>query len=114
MLEDTLVVWSGEFGRTPMQENRGGVKMAFIGRDHNPSAFTMWMAGGGSKPGISYGATDEVGYTAAENPVHLRDFHATMLHLLGFDHTKLSVPFQGLNQKLTGVKPAKVITDVLV
>ena len=115
MLDDTLVVWSGEFGRTPMQENRGGVKMTYIGRDHNPSAFTLWMAGGGAKPGMTYGQTDEVGYTATENPVHLRDFHATMLHLLGFDHQKLSVPFQGLDQKLTGVKnPANVITDVLV
>ena len=115
MLDDTLVVWSGEFGRTPMQENRGGVKMTYIGRDHNPSAFTLWMAGGGTKPGMTYGQTDEVGYTATENPVHLRDFHATMLHLLGFDHQKLSVPFQGLDQKLTGVKnPANVITDVLV
>ena len=114
MLDDTLVVWSGEFGRTPMQENRGGVKMAFIGRDHNPSAFTLWMAGGGTKPGMTFGQTDEVGYTAAENPVHLRDLHATMLHLLGFDHEKLTIPFQGLDNKLTGVKPAKVISDILV
>ncbi|EMI52981.1 DUF1501 domain-containing protein [Rhodopirellula sallentina] len=113
MLDDTLVVWSGEFGRTPMRENRGGGEMRFIGRDHNPGAFTMWMAGGGVKSGFTYGETDDVGYSAAINPVHLRDFHATMLHLLGFDHERLSYPFQGLNQKLTGVQPARVIKDVL-
>ena len=113
MLEDTLVIWSGEFGRTPMRENRGGSEMRFIGRDHNPGAFTLWMAGGGVKPGYSYGETDAVGYSPAENPVPLRDFHATLLHLLGFDHNKLSYPFQGLNQKLTGVQPAQVVHDVL-
>ncbi|MFK8111793.1 MAG: DUF1501 domain-containing protein [Rubripirellula sp.] len=114
MLKDTLVVWGGEFGRTPMQENRGGKKMAFTGRDHNPEAFTIWMAGGGVKPGVAYGETDEVGYTAAVNPVHLRDFHATLQHLLGFDHQKISFPFQGLDQKLTGVLPAKVIDDIVL
>ncbi len=113
LLEDTLVVWSGEFGRTPMQENRGGTTNKFVGRDHNPGAFTLWMAGGGVKPGLTYGETDPVGYSAATDPVHIRDFHATMLHLLGFDHKKLSFPFQGLDQKLTGVKPAKVVTGVL-
>lgn len=113
LLEDTLVVWSGEFGRTPMQENRGGTTNKFVGRDHNSNAFTLWMAGGGVKPGITYGETDPVGYSAAKDPVHLRDFHATMLHLLGFDHKKLSFPFQGLDQKLTGVKPAYVVTGVL-
>lgn len=113
LLDDTLVVWSGEFGRTPMRENRGGKEMAFVGRDHNPSAFTLWMAGGGVKPGITHGETDEVGYSAAVNPVPLRDFHATMLHLLGFDHQRLTVPFQGLKQKLTGVIPARVIEDIL-
>jgi Protein of unknown function (DUF1501) len=114
MLEDTLVVWAGEFGRTPMQENRGGgTANKFVGRDHNPNAFTIWMAGGGVKPGISYGETDEIGYRAASNPVHVRDFHATLLHLFGFDHHKLTFPFQGLNQKLTGVKPAKVVKDIL-
>ncbi|MEP3482587.1 MAG: DUF1501 domain-containing protein [Fuerstiella sp.] len=113
MLDDTLVVWSGEFGRTPMRENRGGTEMTFVGRDHCPSAFTAWLAGGGVKGGFQYGETDPIGYTAAENPVHLRDLHATMLHLLGLDHKKLSVPFQGLNQKLTGVLPAKVIQDII-
>src|SRR5690606_39195724 len=85
LLEDTLVVWSGEFGRTPMQENRTGVNPKFVGRDHNPGAFTLWMAGGGVKPGITYGETDPIGYSAAKDPVHVRDLHATMLHLLGFD-----------------------------
>lgn len=114
LMEDTLVVWSGEFGRTPMRENRGGREMKFIGRDHNPGAFTLWMAGAGVKSGTTYGETDDVGYNAVVNPVQLRDFHATLLHLLGFDHNKFFVPFQGLNQKLTGVKPANVIKDVLV
>lgn len=113
LLEDTLVVWSGEFGRTPMQENRGGTTNKFVGRDHNPGAFTLWMAGAGVKPGFTYGETDPVGYSAAKDPVQIRDFHATMLHLLGFDHKKLTFPFQGLDQKLTGVKPTKVVTGIL-
>ncbi|MEM1082612.1 MAG: DUF1501 domain-containing protein [Verrucomicrobiota bacterium] len=114
MLEDTLVVWGGEFGRTPMQENRGGgTANRFVGRDHNPNAFTIWMAGGGVKPGISYGETDEMGYHVAQDPVHVRDLHATMLRLFGFDARKLSFPFQGLDQKLIGVKPATVIRDIL-
>ncbi|TWT87024.1 DUF1501 domain-containing protein [Neorhodopirellula pilleata] len=113
MLDDTLVIWSGEFGRTPMRENRGGTEMKFVGRDHNPSAFTLWMAGGGVKPGFSYGETDDVGYNAVTDPVQLRDFHATLLHLLGIDHSRLTIPFQGLNQKLTGVQPARVISEIL-
>lgn len=113
MLKDTLVVWGGEFGRTPMQENRGGSEMQFVGRDHSPSAFTFWMAGGGVKAGMTYGETDAVGYSAAENPVQLRDFHATMMKLMGFQHEKFNYPFQGLDQKLTGVKPAQVIDDII-
>ncbi|MFH5805970.1 DUF1501 domain-containing protein [Alienimonas sp. DA493] len=113
MLDDTLVIWGGEFGRTPMRENRGGTTMAMIGRDHNPHAFTWWMAGGGVKPGATVGETDELGYLPADTPVPLRDVHATVQHLLGFDHEKLSVPFRGLNQKLTGVKPARVVTEAL-
>lgn len=113
LLKDTLVVWSGEFGRTPMRENRGGREMKLVGRDHNPGAFTAWMAGAGVKGGMSYGETDEVGYGAAVNPVELRDLHATLLHLLGFDHSKLSFPFQGLNQRLTGVKEANVLHEIL-
>ena len=114
MLEETLVVWGGEFGRTSMQENRGGgAANSFVGRDHNPNAFCVWMAGGGVKPGISYGETDDMGYHVAKDPVHIRDLHATMLKLFGFDAKRLSYPFQGLDQKLIGVKPAKVIKGVL-
>jgi hypothetical protein len=113
MLDETLVVWAGEFGRTSMAENRGGVKSPFVGRDHNPKAFTIWMAGGGVRPGMTYGSTDELGYRIAESPVNVRDFHATMQRLLGIDHEKLVYPFQGLKQKLTGVKPARVVEEIL-
>nr|WP_150106013.1 DUF1501 domain-containing protein [Rubinisphaera brasiliensis] len=108
MLEDTLIIWGGEFGRTPMVQGGGS-----DGRDHHPNAFTMWMAGGGVKPGITYGQTDEFGFNTTENPVHVRDLHATILHLLGFDHTRLTHKFQGLDQKLTGVEPAHVVHDLL-
>jgi uncharacterized protein (DUF1501 family) len=113
LLDETLVVWGGEFGRTPMQENRGGAEMQFIGRDHNPGAFTIWMAGGGVRPGFTYGETDPIGYEVAKNPVEIRDLHATMIHLLGFDHHRLSFPFQGLDQKLTGVNPTRVVHEVI-
>ncbi len=108
---DVVIV---DFGRTPMGENRGGVAMKFPGRDHNPNAFTMWMAGGGVKHGMTFGSTDELGYLAAENPVQVRDFHATLLHLLGIDHQRFTIPFQGLNQKLTGVLPSRVVDEVLI
>ena len=113
LLEDTLVVWGGEFGRTPMRENRNGQEMKYIGRDHNPGAFTIWLAGGGVKPGITYGQTDEMGYEIVQNPVDIRDLHASMLYMLGFDHHKLTYSFQGLEQKLTSVKPARVIGEIL-
>ena len=113
MLEDTLLVWGGEFGRTSMRENRSGQVTKFTGRDHNPGAFTIWLAGGGVKPGITHGETDELGYEVAKDPVEIRDLHATILYLLGFDHHKLNYPFQGLNQKLTGVKPSRVVAEVL-
>ncbi len=113
LLSDTLVIWGGEFGRTPMRENRGGMKMTYVGRDHNPHAFTFWVAGGGIRQGTTYGETDAMGYLPAENPVLLRDFHATLLHLLGLNHEHLIYPYQGLNQKLTGVKPASVIPGIL-
>ncbi|MCH1497594.1 MAG: DUF1501 domain-containing protein [Akkermansiaceae bacterium] len=108
LLEDTLVVWGGEFGRTPMFQGKGGA-----GRDHHIKGFSMWMAGGGVKPGISYGETDELGYNAAKDIVHVRDFHATLLHLLGIDHHRFSKKFQGLDMRLTGVEPAKVIKEIL-
>lgn len=97
MLKDTLVIWGGEFGRTPMVE--GGND----GRDHHPNAFTMWMAGGGVKPGLTLGETDELGFQVTKDKVHVHDLHATMLHLLGFDHTKLTYKFQGRNFRLTDV-----------
>src|SRR5262250_1685525 len=114
LLEDTLVVWGGEFGRTPMRENRGGQEMKYVGRDHNPGAFTIWLAGGGVKPGISHGETDDMGYEIVKDPVEIRDLHATMLYLLGFDHHKLNYRFQGLEQKLTSVKTARVVTEILL
>jgi hypothetical protein len=113
MLEDTLVVWGGEFGRTPMQENRGGQRMAFVGRDHHPAAFTMWMAGGGVRGGISVGETDDLGYDIVRTPVEVRDLHATLLYLLGFDFQKLVYPYQGLDQKLTGVKPTRIVPEII-
>ncbi|TWT86020.1 hypothetical protein Pla123a_08280 [Posidoniimonas polymericola] len=108
LLDDTLVVWGGEFGRTPMVEGGG-----FDGRDHHPNAFTMWLAGGGVKAGHVHGGTDELGFNAVENPVHIRDLHATILHTLGLDHERLSFKSQGLDQKLTGVEPARVVTELL-
>ena len=102
LLEDTLIVWGGEFGRTPMNEDRTGNK-DLIGRDHHPHAFTMWMAGGGIKPGISYGATDDFGYHVAQNKVHVHDLQATILHCLGLEHTKLTYKFQGRDYRLTDV-----------
>ncbi|MBN71699.1 MAG: sulfatase [Gimesia sp.] len=108
MLDETLVIWGGEFGRTPMFQGKGGA-----GRDHHIKGFSMWMAGGGIKGGISYGNTDELGYNSVENIVHVRDLHATMLHLLGIDHKRFGVEFQGLDTKLTGVEEARVIKEVL-
>lgn len=115
LLEDTLVVWGGEFGRTPMLENRGGTDNAHIGRDHNPGGFTMWMAGGGVKPGISYGETDPIGYEAITDKVSVHDLHATMLQLMGFDHEKLTYPSQGADQRLTNItKPgSKIVQGIL-
>ena len=113
LLDETLVVWGGEFGRTPMRENRGGVEMAFIGRDHHPAAFTIWLAGGGVKGGFSFGETDPIGYHPLGEPVQVRDLHATLLHLLGLEYRELTYLYQGLNQKLTGVRPSKVIEEIL-
>ena len=106
MLEDTLVIWGGEFGRTPMSQ--GG-----DGRDHHIKGFSYMLAGGGVKRGISYGSTDELGYAAQENPVSVHDFHATMLHTLGIDHKRLTVKFQGLDARLTGIS-GDVVHDILV
>lgn len=110
LLEDTLVVWGGEFGRTPMMEARTGV--GFEGRDHHLEAFTMWMAGAGVKKGFSYGETDEIGYYGIKDRMHVHDLHATILHQLGFDHEKLTYEFQGRNFRLTDVH-GKVAHDIL-
>jgi hypothetical protein len=107
LLEDTLVIWGGEFGRTPMVQ--GGDD----GRDHHPNAFTMWLAGGGVKGGVTLGETDELGFNSIKDRVHVRDLHATLLHLLGFEHEKLAVKVQGLDMRLTGVEPARVVKEVL-
>jgi hypothetical protein len=114
MLEDTLVVWGGEFGRTPMRENRGGTEMKLIGRDHNPGAFTIWLAGGGVKAGSCYGQTDDFGYQAVEGKMSPHDLHATVLHLLGYDHRRLTYRFQGLDQRLSNVtKPSRIVEEIL-
>jgi len=107
MLEDTLIIWGGEFGRTPMFQGKGGA-----GRDHHIKGFSMWMAGGGIKPGTTFGETDELGYHSVKDIVHVRDLHATILHMLGIDHAKFSVKFQGLDMKLTGVEPARVVSEI--
>ena len=114
LLEDTLVVWGGEFGRTPMMENRvaGGKDNPFKGRDHHTDAFTIWMAGGGMKQGFSYGETDEIGYSGIKDRVHIHDLQATILHCLGMDHERLTYPFQGRNFRLTDVH-GKVVKDIL-
>jgi hypothetical protein len=105
LLEDTLVWWGGEFGRTPYAQDNG------TGRDHNPGGFTVWLAGGGVKPGITYGATDEFGHTAIENRVHMHDLHATLLHLMGLDHLKLTYRYAGRDYRLTDVH-GKIITGI--
>jgi uncharacterized protein (DUF1501 family) len=106
LLDQTLVVWSGEFGRTPFAQGTNG-------RDHNPFGFTIWMAGGGVKKGKVYGATDEYGYKTVENPVEIYDLHATMLHLLGLDHKRLTVRFGGRDMRLTDVH-GRVVHDILL
>lgn len=108
LLEDTLVIWGGEFGRTPMVQGESD-----DGRDHHPNAFTMWMAGGGAKPGVTLGQSDDFGFNVVKDRVHVRDLHATILHMLGFDPEKLSVKFQGLDQRLIGVEPARVVRELL-
>jgi hypothetical protein len=107
MFDDTLIIWGGEFGRTIYSQ--GGLSKTNYGRDHHPRCFTMWMAGGGAKGGTVYGETDDFSYNIVKDPLHIRDFHATVLHLLGFNHERFTVRFQGLDQKLTGVEEARVI-----
>ncbi|MGI8965566.1 MAG: DUF1501 domain-containing protein, partial [Limisphaerales bacterium] len=103
LLDETLVIWGGEFGRTPMVETNPDANRS-MGRDHHPQAFTMWCAGGGMKRGVTIGQTDELGFHVTEDRVHVHDLHATILHLLGFDHTKLTYRFQGRDFRLTDVE----------
>jgi hypothetical protein len=111
MLDDTLVIWGGEFGRT--NYSQGKLTAKDYGRDHHPRCFTMWMAGGGSRAGLVYGETDEFGYNIVRNPVHVHDFHATMLHLLGIDHERLIFRHQGRRFRLTDVH-GTVVNDLLL
>jgi hypothetical protein len=111
LLDSTLVIWGGEFGRTIYSQ--GGLTADNYGRDHHPRCFTMWMAGGGAKGGTIYGETDDFSYNIVQNPVHIRDFHATVLKLLGYDHERFNYKYQGLDQRLTGVLPARVIDELI-
>ena len=111
MLDDTLVIWGGEFGRTVYSQ--GKLSATSYGRDHHPRCFSLWMAGGGVKGGIVHGETDEFSYNIVRDPVHVRDFQATLLHLFGIDHARFTYLYQGLDQKLTGVEPAKVVPALL-
>ncbi|MGI9469237.1 MAG: DUF1501 domain-containing protein [Rubripirellula sp.] len=111
MLEDTLVIWGGEFGRSPAGQGKWDSPEG--GRDHHPRCFTIWMAGGGVKSGVTYGATDDYSYNAVVDPVHVRDLHATVLHLMGIEHERFSYRSQGLDFRLTGVEPARVVHDIL-
>ena len=111
LLEDTLIVFAGEFGRTVY--GQGKLSREDYGRDHHPRCFSGWLAGGGIRGGMSYGETDDFSYNVVRDPVHVRDLHATMLHLLGIDHERLSFPFQGLDQRLTGVEQAHVVRGIL-
>jgi hypothetical protein len=111
LLEDTLVVFAGEFGRTVF--GQGNIARDNYGRDHHPRCFSGWLAGGGIKGGMHYGKTDDFSYNVVEDPVNVRDLHATMLHLLGADHRRLTFPFQGLDQRLTGVEQSRVIQEII-
>jgi len=110
LLDDTLIVWGGEFGRTVYSQ--GTLTAANYGRDHHPRCFAMWLAGGGVKPGLTYGETDDFSYNIAENPMDIHDLHATMMHLLGVDHTKLTFKFQGRHYRLTDVH-GRVVKEIL-
>jgi uncharacterized protein (DUF1501 family) len=117
LLDETLIVWGGEFGRTPMMQNNVNteLKKGYVGRDHHPYAFTMWMAGGGIKGGMAYGKTDEFGYYPVENPVTIRDIQATILNAMGLDPYRFSYLYQGLNNRLIGpTDEGKVLNDLLV
>ena len=111
MLDETLVLWGGEFGRGPYSQ--GVLTDDNYGRDHHPRCFSMWFAGGGTAGGVTHGETDEFSYNIVKDPVHIRDLNATLLHLLGIDHERFSVRHQGLEQRLTGVESARVVKDII-
>jgi uncharacterized protein (DUF1501 family) len=111
LLDDTLVIWGGEFGRTPMVETNPALGRS-MGRDHHPQAYTMWMAGGGVKGGLTYGGTDDMGFHVVQNPVHVHDLQATILHCLGFDHERLTYHYAGRDFRLTDVH-GHVVKDIL-
>ena len=111
LFESTLIIWGGEFGRTIYSQ--GGLTAQNYGRDHHPRCFTMWMAGGGARGGQIYGTTDDFSYNIVEDPCHIRDFHATVLQLLGFDHERFTHRYLGLDQRLTGVEQAQVVKELL-
>ena len=112
LLDDTLVIWGGEFGRLPMAQIRPGTDPKKAGRDHGPAGFSLWMAGGGMKRGFVYGSTDDIGYKAVENRVSVNDWHATILHALGMHHKDLFFARNGLNERLTGVVDARVVHEL--
>lgn len=111
MLDDTLVIWGGEFGRT--NYSQGTLTKSNYGRDHHPRCFSMWMAGGGIRGGVTYGETCPFGYNVVSDGVHVRDFHATLMHLMGIDHTRFTTKFQGLDARLTGVLPSRIVHEIL-
>jgi len=111
MLDETLVVWGGEFGRTPMVESNPALGRS-LGRDHHPQAYSMWFAGGGFKKGFAYGRTDELGFHVAQNPVHIHDVQATILHALGLDHERLTYTYQGRQFRLTDIH-GEVVRELL-
>jgi arylsulfatase A-like enzyme len=113
LLDETLVVWGGEFGRLPIAQLPPDKDEKKAGRDHNKNAFCSWLAGGGVKAGITYGSTDELGFAAVENRVSVPDWHATILHLLGLNHEELFVEQNGLKEKLTGVNEVRVVSELL-
>ena len=113
LLDDTLIIWGSEFGRTPLRQGISGDGAATKpGRDHHKDAYTVWLAGGGVKPGMSFGKTDDLGFNVAENPVHVHDLNATVLHLLGIDHERLTYKYQGREFRLTDVH-GRVVKEVL-
>jgi uncharacterized protein (DUF1501 family) len=111
LLDDTLIIWGGEFGRTVYCQ--GTLTNETYGRDHHPRCFSIFMAGGGIHGGMTYGATDDYGYNIVDQPVHVNDLHATVLHCMGIDHKRLTVPFQGLDLRLSGVEERRVVSEIL-